>query len=354
MSRVVRLDKRRVGKGNPVLVVAEISANHGRSLDKAVAMVRKARECGADAVKFQTYTPDTLTIDSGSRYFRIKHSKWGGQSLYDLYKKAYTPWKWFERLKKEAGKAGLLFFSTAFDRTAVDFLEKLGVPAHKIASFELVDLPLVEYAASKKKPLILSTGMATLREIGEAVKAARNAGAKDIILMKCVSSYPASPEEMNLRTIPDMEKKFKAPVGLSDHTLGAGAPLAAVALGARVVEKHFTLSRKRKTPDSFFSMEPEELRSLVDGVRTAERALGGICYGLTSGQRSSRVFRRSLFVVRDMDKGEVFTEMNVRSIRPADGLEPKHIAKVLGRRSRKKIKKGTPLSWDHIAQRTRT
>ncbi|MEM5875593.1 MAG: pseudaminic acid synthase [Candidatus Aenigmatarchaeota archaeon] len=326
-------------------IVAEISANHGQNFNRAIALIKKAKECGVDAVKFQCYTPDTLTINCDNEYFRIKHPKWGGQTLYQLYKKAYTPWDWFKKLKKVAEDLGLIFFATAFDKTAVDFLEELEVPIHKIASFELVDLPLIEYIAKTKKPLILSTGMATLKEIKEAVEVAKNAGAKDIILLKCVSSYPAKYEEMNLKTIPDMQKRFKLPVGLSDHTLGIATSIAAVCLGAKLIEKHFCLSRKIETPDSFFSLEPQELKMLVENIRNAEKSLGEVHYGLTEDEKKSRVFRRSLFVVKDIKKGEVFTEYNVRSIRPAYGIHPKNYNKILGKQAKMNIKRGSPLKW---------
>lgn len=325
------------------LIAAEISANHAQRLDRAVAMIRKAAACGADAVKFQAYTPDTLTIDSAAKYFMIKHPRWGGQTLYKLYKKAYTPWKWFPRLKKEAEKCGLVFFATAYDRTSVDFLEDIGVPFHKIASFELVDTPLIEYAAGKKKPLILSTGMASLEEIRGAVSAAKRGGAAEIVLLKCVSSYPADPAEMNLRTMADMKKKFGVPVGISDHTIGTGVPVAAVALGAAMIEKHFTLSRSFKTADSFFSSEPEELKTLVSDVRAVEKALGSAKYGAMPSEKSNLMFRRSLFVVEDVKKGDKLDNRNVRSIRPADGLQPKCMPSVLGRRALRDMKAGTPL-----------
>jgi len=329
-------------------IIAEISANHGQSLERAVRMIKKAKECGADAVKFQTYTPDTLTLDVDNRYFRVKHPEWGGQTLYQLYKKAYTPWKWFKRLKKTADNEGIVFFSTAFDKTAVDFLEDMVVPFHKIASFELVDTPLIEYMAGKKKPVLLSTGMATLPEIKNAVKTAKKAGAREVVLLRCVSNYPADPAEMNLGVIPDMRKRFGVPVGLSDHTMSTSVSVAAVALGACVVEKHFTLSRKTKTPDSFFSLEPSEFKDLVDNIRMTEDALRGGSYTLTPSQKRSRAFRRSLFTVKDVRKGDVFSEENIRSIRPSYGLEPGHIGKVLGKKAKKAIKKGTPLSIDMI------
>lgn len=329
-------------------IVAEVSANHGQNFNRAISLIKKARECGADAVKFQTYLPDTLTMDSDNKYFRIKHPEWGGQTLYQLYKKVYTPWKWFKKLKKVADDTGIIFFSTAFDKTSVDLLEEIKIPIHKIASFELVDLPLIEYMAKTEKPLMISTGMATISEVKEAVNAAKSAGAKDIILLKCVSSYPAKPEEMNLRTIPHMSKLFNCSVGLSDHTLGIGVSIAAVCLGARVIEKHFTLSRKIKTPDSFFSIEPQELKDLVENIKAAEKALGKVHYGVTKEERKSRIFRRSLFAVKDIEKGEVFTEENVRSIRPGDGLLPKYLKKILGKKASVDIKRGIPMSWEYV------
>ncbi len=330
-------------------IIAEISANHGQDFKRAVLLIKKAKECGADAVKFQAYTPDTLTINANSRYFKINHPRWGGQTLYELYKKAYTPWEWFKKLKKIADDSGIIFFSTAFDKTAVDFLDELGVPFHKIASFELVDLPLIEYAAKTKKPLILSTGMATLSEIKEAVYAARDAGVKDITLLKCVSNYPARPEDMNLRTIEDMRKLFGLPVGLSDHTLGTAVSVAAVCLGARMIEKHFTLSRKINTPDSFFSIEPQELKRLVEDARMAEDALGRVYYGLSKEEKKSIIYRRSLFTVKDIKKCELFSEENIRSIRPAAGLNPRYLKRILGRPAKKDIKRASPLDWSLIA-----
>lgn len=331
-----------------VFIVAEISANHGQNFARAMAMIKKAKECGADAVKFQAYTPDTLTINVNNKFFQFKHPKWGGQTLYALYKKAYTPWKWFKKLKKATDDLGIVFLCSAFDKTSVDLLEELGICAHKIGSPELVDLPLIEYAAKTKKPLMLSTGMADVSEIREAVTAARKAGAKEIILLKCVSSYPAKPEEMNLKTIPHMRERFGCPVGISDHSMGIGASICAVALGASVVEKHFTLSKKIKTPDSFFSIEPEELNELVANIRVAEKALGKVHYGLTKGERECKVARRSLFAVENIKKGDIFTEGNVKSIRPAYGLKPKYISRVLGKKAKRNIKKGTPLSWGLI------
>ena len=340
----------KVGKGiyaggnKPCLVVAEISANHGQSFKRAVSLIRKAKEAGAGAVKFQAYTPDTLTIDVNNKYFRIRHPQWGGQTLYQLYKKAYTPWNWFKKLKKVADDLGIIFFATSFDKSSVDFLEELDVPVHKISSFELVDLPLIEYAAKTKKPLIMSTGMAKLSEIKEAVNAARKAGAKDIALLKCISSYPAKPRQMNLRTIPHMKELFRCPIGISEHSLQGEISISAVSLGAKIIEKHFTLSRKIKTPDSFFSAEPQEFKKMVLDIRNVEQAIGEIRYGVTGGEKKNLIFRRSLFAIKDIKKGEVFTLENVRSIRPGYGLPPKYLKLILGKKAKKNIAKGTPLS----------
>lgn len=330
------------------LIVAEVSANHGQDFERAVEMIRCAKRSGADAVKFQAYTPDTLTINADNKYFQIKHPQWGGQTLYELYKKAYTPWEWFKELKKIAEDTGIIFLCTAFDRASVDMLEELDICTHKIASFELVDLPLIEYAAKTRKPLIMSTGMADIDEIQEAVDTAKKSGAEEIILLKCVSSYPAKPKEMNLSTIPDMKDRFKCPVGLSDHSLGIGASVCAVALGAAVIEKHFILSRGIKTPDSFFSIEPQELKELVENIRIAEKALGEVYYGLTDEEKDNKVFRRSLFVVKDVAAGDEVDHHNVRSIRPGYGLHTRYINQIEGRVFKKDVVKGTPFGWDLI------
>ncbi|MDD4940726.1 MAG: pseudaminic acid synthase [Candidatus Omnitrophica bacterium] len=332
-------------------IIAEISANHGQDFDRAAALIKKARECGADAVKFQTYTADTLTIDCSDKYFMVDHPQWGGQSLYELYKKACTPWSWFPALKKIARKNRIILFSTVFDRSSVDAMEDLDMPLYKIASFELVDLPLIKYVAKTGKPLIMSTGMATRREIEEAVDTARHAGARNVALLKCVSSYPADPSEMNLRTIPHMRKLFNVPVGISDHTLGSCVSVAAVTLGAAVVEKHFTLARRLRTPDGFFSVEPDELKMLVNDVRTAEKAVGRVHYGVTPSEARSRIFRRSLFVVRDIRKGQLFTDDNIRSIRPSYGLMPKYLPQVLGRKAASDLRAGQPLRRSDIERR---
>jgi pseudaminic acid synthase len=335
----------------PVLVVAEIGANHGQNFDRAMKLIDEAKACGADAVKFQTYTPDTLTLNVDNPYFRIRHSPWRGQTLYELYRRAYTPWVWFKRLKKAADNAGIAFFATSFDKTSVDFLEDLGVTRHKIASFELVDLPLIGYVARTRKPLIMSTGMASLGEITEAVATAKKGGARDLTLLKCVSTYPSKPGDMNLKTIPDLRRRFRLSVGLSDHSYENGGAIAAVALGATMVEKHFTLSRKIKTPDSFFSLEPRELRDLTKNIRAVEQALGRVHYGLTADEKENRIFRRSLFVTREIRKGEKLSAENVGSIRPGYGLPCKYLKQVLGATAAVSVAKGTPLKWKMIIQK---
>ncbi|HLS48108.1 MAG TPA: pseudaminic acid synthase [Gemmatimonadales bacterium] len=344
------LGGRTIGAGQPPYLIAEMSANHGQDLDQAVRLVRAMKIAGADAVKVQTYTADTLTIDCDNPHFRVgEGSLWEGRTLYDLYREAHTPWEWQARLRDVAHGEGLDFFSTPFDPTSVDFLESLDVPAYKIASFEIVDLGLIRYVAQTGKPLIISTGMATLEEVGEAVEAARDSGATQIVLLKCTSAYPAPPEEMNLQAIPQLARAFGTPVGLSDHTLALAVPVAAVALGASVIEKHFTLSRAQPGPDSAFSLEPEEFRAMADAARTAAAALGTASFGVGAEEEKSRVFRRSLFVVRDIAAGETFTAENVRSIRPGFGLAPKHLASVLGRRCSRDVARGTPLDWSLVA-----
>jgi pseudaminic acid synthase len=334
----------------PVYCIAEISANHNHKYEDAVSLIHAAKEAGADAIKLQTYTPDTITISCNNEFFRVgSGSLWEGKNLYELYKEAYTPWEWQPGLKQIANSIGLDLFSTPFDRSAVDFLEKMEVPAYKIASFELVDLPLIEYVAKTMKPVILSTGMARFDEIEKAVKTIRKTGNNQIALLKCTSAYPAPPDEMNLKTIPDMIEKFRVPVGLSDHTMNPAIPIAAVSLGASIIEKHFTLSRSVRGPDSAFSLEPEEFRDLVKSIRTAEKALGDVSYSLTKHEEQSVVFRRSLFVVEDMKKGDAFTERNLRSIRPGYGLPPEHLTGILGKNAARDIARGTPLEWVMIS-----
>ncbi|MFH1148453.1 MAG: pseudaminic acid synthase [Pseudomonadota bacterium] len=349
MNRWIEIDGHRVGPGYPVYVVAELSANHSQEFDKAVELIKAAKVCGADAVKLQTYTPDTITIACKKEYFRIqKGTVWEGLELYDLYSQAYTPWEWQPRLKAVAEELGMDLFSSAFDFSSVQFLEEIGVPAYKIASFEIVDLPLIEKVARTGKPIIISTGMATLGEIEDAVNAARGAGATQIALLKCTSAYPASPDEMNLQTIPHLAETFQVPVGLSDHSLTIAVPVSAVSIGACIIEKHLTLSRAISGPDSVFSLEPGEFRSMVDEVRIAEKAIGGVHYSLTDRESSSRTFRRSLFVVKDMKARDTFTEENLRSIRPGHGLPPKYISRILGKRAARDIERGTPLDWEMV------
>jgi pseudaminic acid synthase len=351
MTEIIHIGTRAIGPGQPVYIVAELSANHNQSFDHAVRIVRAAKDAGADAVKLQTYTPDTITIRSDQKCFRIGGGTlWDGRTLHDLYSEAFMPWDWQPKLMGVAAELGLDFFSSAFDATAVDFLEQMNVPAHKIASCELVDLPLIELMARTGKPLILSTGMATLEEIDEAVRCARSAGATQIALLKCTSAYPAPPEDMNLRTIPELARRFAAPVGLSDHTMGIAVPVAAVALGARIIEKHLTLSRDDKGPDSAFSLDPHEFKSMVNAVRAAEKALGHIHFGVSGHEIVSRNFRRSLFVVRDMKRGELFSDNNLRSIRPAAGLHTRHLKTVLGQPAACDIQRGTPLSWELVSK----
>jgi pseudaminic acid synthase len=346
----MRIGERQIGPGHPVYVVAELSANHNRSLDQAVDIVKAAKEAGADAIKLQTYTADTMTLASDREYFDIKGGTlWDGRNLHDLYCEAYMPWQWQPKLQGVAQDLGLDFFSTAFDISAVDFLEEMGVPVHKVASCELVDISLIRRMARTGKPLIMSTGMATVEEIEEAVRSAREAGASQIALLKCTSAYPAPAEEMNLRTIPEMARRFEVPVGLSDHTMGIAAPVAAVALGACIIEKHLTLSRLTPGPDSAFSLEPHEFKAMVDAVRTAEKALGEVRFGLGGEKEAaSHAFRRSLFIVEDVKKGEAFTPANVRSIRPGNGLHPRHLTEVLGKRAARDTERGTPLSWELV------
>jgi N-acetylneuraminate synthase len=330
-----------------------MSANHNQDYDQAIRIVEAAKAAGADAIKLQTYTPDTLTIDCDSKYFHIgKGTIWEGRTLYDLYGEAYTPWEWQPKLKEIANDLGLDLFSAPFDHSAVDFLEEMEVPAYKIASFEIVDLPLIRRIAQTGKPIIMSTGMATLAEIDEAVRTAHEAGATQVALLKCTSAYPAPPEEVNLRTIPHLAQGFGLPVGLSDHTLSVAVPVAAVTLGACIVEKHFTLSRDTPGPDSAFSLEPHEFKMMVDAIRTTERALGKVQYEVTERERESRIFRRSLFVVKDMKKGELYAEENLRSIRPGAGLHTRYLDDIVGRRSSRDIRRGTPLTWDLVGGST--
>lgn len=328
-------------------IVAEMSGNHNQSLERALAIVDAAADAGVDAIKLQTYTADTLTIDKSDGEFFISDpdNLWKGESLYNLYKKAYTPWEWQEQIFRRAKEKGILCFSTPFDDTAVDFLEGLDCPCYKIASFENVDLGLIRKAAGTGKPLIISTGMASIAELDDCVRAAREAGCKDLTLLKCTSSYPASPEGTNLRTIPHMRDLFDCNVGLSDHTLGIGAAVASIAYGATMIEKHFTLARADGGVDSAFSMEPAEMKQLVIECERAWQALGGISYGVQPQEKNSLQFRRSLYIVKDLKKGDMLTRENVRSIRPGFGLPPKYMDAVIGRHVNCDISRGTPVDW---------
>ena len=339
---------RQVGPGRPVYVIAELSANHHHDLGRAVEIVRAAAAAGADAVKVQTYTADTMTIDSDRPPFRIEGTLWDGRTLYDLYREAHLPWEWHAPLQRAAVEAGLDFFSSPFDASAVAFLDDLGVPAYKIASFENVDLPLIRRVARTGRPVILSTGMATLDEVAEAVETFRQAGGSELALLKGASAYPAPLDQMNLRAIRTLADTFGVAVGLSDHTLGTEAPAAAVALGASVIEKHLTLSRDEPGPDSAFSLEPGEFRAMVDAVRATEAMLGSPEVRRTAKEEGSLAFRRSLFVVEDVAAGELFTTSNVRAIRPGDGLHTRHIDEVLGRAAAVDIERGTPLAWSFV------
>ncbi len=348
-GKYITINGRKIGAGKPVYIVAEMSANHGGSLGRALETIHAAKEAGADAIKLQTYNPDTMTIDCKNDYFRVgTGTLWEGKWLYDLYREAHTPWEWHYDLKDRADKVGIDFFSTAFDVSAIEFLESLNVPVHKVASFENIDLPLIEKMAQTGKPLIISTGMASLGEIEDAVKTAKESGTSEIALLKCTSAYPSPPEEINLRTISHMSEAFNVPVGLSDHTLGIEVSVAAVALGAAIIEKHFTLDRSIKTADSSFSLVPDEFKSMVKAIRTVEKAIGQVSYHIGKKESASKSFRRSLFVVKDISAGEVLSSENVRSIRPGYGLPPKFLNEILGKRAACDIKRGTPLKWDLI------
>ncbi len=347
----ITIDGRRIGADYPPFIIAEMSGNHNQSLDRALEIVEAAAKTGAHALKIQTYTPDTMTIDLDEREFHISDPKslWAGNSLYKLYGEAYTPWEWHKPIFDRARELGIIAFSTPFDDTAVDFLEGLDVPCYKIASFENTDLPLIRRVAATGKPLIISTGMASIAELDDTVKAARGAGCKDLIMLKCTSTYPATANNTNILTIPHMRELFGCEVGLSDHTMGVGVSVASVALGATVIEKHFTLKRADGGVDSTFSMEPTEMSQLVIECERAWQALGKVSYGATEAEKKSIVFRRSLYVVKDMKAGEVLTNQNVRAIRPGLGLQTKYLDLVLGRKIKQDVMRGTGLSWDLLA-----
>jgi pseudaminic acid synthase len=341
------IGNRKIGRDAPPFIIAEMSGNHNQSLERALKIVDAAAAAGAHALKLQTYTADTMTlaINEGEFFINDEGSLWKGQSLHDLYRLAYTPWDWHAPIMRRARELGMLCFSSPFDETAVDFLANLDVPAYKIASFENVHLPLIRKAAATGKPLIISTGMATLAEIEDAVKAARDAGCRDLILLKCTSTYPATPKSSNVLTIPDLRERFDCEIGLSDHTMGLGAAVAAVAHGATVIEKHFTLRRADGGVDSTFSLEPEELRALVTETERAWQSLGEISYGPGDSEKKSLIFRRSIYIAADLKAGDVLTDKNLRCVRPGLGLPPKFYDELLGRRVNQDVKKGTPMAW---------
>lgn len=351
MSRDVIIDGRPIGPGHAPYLIAELSGNHSGELGRALALIDAAKAAGADAVKLQTYTADTITIDHDGPGFRLEGGLWRGRTLHDLYREAHTPWDWHEPLFAHARSLGLTIFSSPFDATAVELLERLDAPAFKIASFELNDLPLIRRAARSGKPLIMSTGLATLGEVAEAVEAA---GDVPLVLLHCVSDYPTPPEDCNLRTIPHLAEAFGVAAGLSDHTHGTAVPVAATALGAVVIEKHFTLSRAEGGVDSAFSLEPTEFKAMAEAVRTAWAALGRVHYGVKPSEAGGRDYRRSLYVVADVPAGAPLTADNVRSIRPGFGMEPKHLPAVLGRRAARDLKRGAPLRWDMLLPEAET
>lgn len=345
----IKIGSRLIGEGEPTYIVAEMSANHLQDYDRAEAIVRAAAEAGADAVKLQTYTADTITLDCENEYFQIAQGTiWDGRTCYDLFQEAYTPWEWQPKLVKLANDLGIDCFSSPFDFTAVDFMEEMGMPAYKIASPEIWDIPLLRKVARLGKPVIMATGLAYLEDIERAVKTCREEGNEQVILLKCTSTYPTPYEDMNIKVIPHMAGTFDCLTGLSDHSMGSAVAVASVALGAKMVEKHFTLSRADGGPDGAFSMEPAEFKKMVDEIRIVEKALGKVTYRLTERQEKSREEGRSLFVTEDMKKGEAFTEKNLRSIRPAFGMAPMYYEKVLGKRARCDISRGTPMDWKYI------
>lgn len=348
MSRVIEIAKRKIGPDFPPFVIAEMSANHNGSIDTALALITAAKKAGADAVKLQTYTPDTITLNSDSEEFKIHGGLWGGKTLYELYSEAFMPWEWHAPLFEHARRQEITIFSSPFDNTAVDLLEDLNAPAYKIASFEAIDLPLIRYVASTGKPMIISTGMADEEEIAEAIAAARDGGCRELAILHCVSGYPAPAEDYNLSTIPDMIQRFGLVTGLSDHTLDNTTAIASVVLGASVIEKHFTLDRSQGGPDDSFSLEPAEFAALCHGAKTAWEALGKVDYGRKSSEVGNVKFRRSLYFVKNIKAGDVITPDAVRSVRPGFGLAPKHSSEVIGKRVKVDILPNTPVSWEAV------
>ncbi len=344
----MKIDNFEISQSGKVFIIAELSANHNQKLEIAIETIKAAKRAGADCIKLQTYTADTLTINSNKDDFIIKGTIWEGKNYYSLYQEAFTPWEWHKKLFEVAKKEGLICFSSPFDKSAVDFLENLSVPAYKIASFEITDIPLIEYIASKGKPVIISTGIATIEDIELALDACKRMGNNQIALLKCTSSYPAPIEEANISMIKDMNTKFGLITGLSDHTLGATVPIAATALGAKIIEKHFILNRSVGGPDSSFSMDESEFSAMVKAIRETEKAIGKIDYDLTEKQIKGRDFSRSLYVVESITKGDVYSEKNVRSIRPGFGLHPKYLKQIIGKKSNQDIEKGTRFSLDFI------
>lgn len=347
METEIKLGNRIVGRGQKPFIIAEMSGNHNQSLDRALEIVDAAAAAGADAIKLQTYTADTMTLEGAYR-ITDDNSLWKGRELYDLYKEAYTPWEWHQAIFERANGRGIIAFSSPFDETAVDFLEELNVPLYKVASFENTDWPLLKRIAATGKPVIMSTGVSTLADLDDSVRLLRSHGCKELVLLKCTSTYPASPENTNLLTIPHLGQLFNCPVGLSDHTMGIGAAVAAVALGASVIEKHFTLRRADGGVDSTFSLEPEELRALVTEAERAFLALGSVKYGVQKAEEKSRNFKRSIYISRDLKAGEVLTKENIKVIRPGNGLESRYLEVILGRRVKRDVDAGTPLTWEII------
>lgn len=343
----MKIGSRVIGDGQPSYIIAEMSANHAGDITRAKEIIYAAKEAGADCIKIQTYTPDTITLNCNNKYFHIDTGTWGGESLYSLYKKAYTPWEWQAELYETAKKIGIDFFSTPFDKTSVDFLEEIGVKFYKIASFELVDIPLIQYVASKGKPIIMSVGMGSIGEIEEAVRIVKKAGCP-LALLKCSSAYPAIPDSMNLRTIPNMKEVFGVPVGLSDHSMGSVAAVTAVALGANIIEKHFCISREIENPDASFSMESQEFADMVKDIRDAEKALGKISYDVTPQEMENRKFRKSIFVAKDIKKGERITADNIKVVRPGYGIAPKFYEYVIGQVAVCDMEYGTPLQLEYL------